>query len=123
MAGVVFSLGHIVGCAGVADVGSHTTTAARLIPLEGGGAVFDTPGIRQFQLWDISAGEVAGLMPDLRPYVSACRYPDCLHLSEDECAVKDAVADGRIEGVLVAPRNRRSWDRLVRCGDRQRRLV
>ena len=77
--------------------GRHTTTAAQLIPLEDGGAVFDTPGIRQFQLWDISASEVSGLMPDLRPYVSACRYPDCLHLSEDECAVKDAVADGRID--------------------------
>ncbi len=79
------------------DKGRHTTTAAKLIPLQGGGAVFDTPGIRQFQLWDISAGEVAGLMPDLRPYVNACRYPDCLHLTEDGCAVKDAVADGRID--------------------------
>jgi ribosome biogenesis GTPase len=79
------------------DKGRHTTTSARLIPLDSGGTVFDTPGIRQFQLWDISAGEVAGLMPDLRPYVSACRYPDCLHLSEDDCAVKDAVADGRID--------------------------
>jgi len=36
-------------------------------------------------------------MPDLRPYVSACRYTDCLHLSEDDCAVKTAVADGRID--------------------------
>ena len=79
------------------DKGRHTTTASKLIPIEGGGAVFDTPGIRQFQLWDISAGEVAGLMPDMRPYVSACRYPNCLHTSEDECAVKDAVADGRID--------------------------
>lgn len=79
------------------DKGRHTTTASQLIPIEGGGAVFDTPGIRQFQLWDISAGEVAGLMPDIRPYVSACRYTDCLHLSEDDCAVKDAVADGRID--------------------------
>ena len=79
------------------DKGRHTTTSARLIPLESGGTVFDTPGIRQFQLWDISAGEVAGLMPDLRPYVSACRYQDCLHLSEDDCVVKDAVADGRID--------------------------
>ena len=79
------------------DKGRHTTTAAKLIPMQDGGAVFDTPGIRQFQLWDISASEVAGLMPDLRPYVSACRYPDCLHLSEDECAVKHAVADGRID--------------------------
>lgn len=79
------------------EKGRHTTTAAQLIPLRGGGSVFDTPGIRQFQLWDVSASEVAGLMPDLRPYVSACRYPDCLHLSEDDCAVKDAVADGRID--------------------------
>lgn len=77
--------------------GRHTTTAAQLIPLESGGAVFDTPGIRQFQLWDISAEEVAGLMPDFRPYVSACRYPNCLHLQEDDCAVKDAVADARID--------------------------
>ncbi|TWU57492.1 ribosome small subunit-dependent GTPase A [Rubripirellula reticaptiva] len=79
------------------DKGRHTTTASQLIPIEGGGAVFDTPGIRQFQLWDISAGEVAGLMPDMRPYVSSCRYPNCLHLSEDDCAVKDAVADSRID--------------------------
>jgi ribosome biogenesis GTPase len=79
------------------EKGRHTTTTAQLIPLAGGGAVFDTPGIRQFQLWDISPSEVGGFMPDLRPYVSACRYPDCLHLSEDECAVKNAVADGRID--------------------------
>ena len=79
--------------------GRHTTTTSTLIPLKGkdAGLVFDTPGIRQFQLWDITAEEVAGLMPDLRPHVGACRYSNCLHLSEDECAVKDAVADGRID--------------------------
>ena len=79
------------------EKGRHTTTAAQLIPLEAGGAVFDTPGIRQFQLWDIAANEVAGLMPDLRPFVNGCRYTDCLHLNEDQCAVKDAVADGKID--------------------------
>ena len=79
------------------EKGRHTTTAAQLIPLKGGGAVFDTPGIRQFQLWDIEANEVAGLMPDLRPFVNACRYTDCLHLNEDQCAIKDAVADGAID--------------------------
>lgn len=79
------------------DKGRHTTTHSTLIPLRSGGAVIDTPGIRQFQLWDISAAEVAGLMPDLRPHVSQCRYPNCLHLHEDECAVKDAVMDGRID--------------------------
>jgi ribosome biogenesis GTPase len=79
------------------EKGKHTTTNATLIPLASGGAVIDTPGIRQFQLWDITAGEVAALMPDLRPYASQCRYPDCLHVHEDDCAIKDAVADGRID--------------------------
>jgi len=79
------------------EKGRHTTTAARLIPLVTGGSVVDTPGIRQFQLWDISANEVAALMPDMRPYVSKCRYPNCLHVSEEDCAVKDAVADARID--------------------------
>lgn len=78
------------------EKGRHTTTATRMIPMADGGAVFDTPGIRQFQLWDIQASEVGGLMRDLRPYVDRCRYPNCLHLSEDQCGVKDAVADGRV---------------------------
>ncbi len=79
--------------------GRHTTTTSTLIPLQGenAGWVFDTPGIRQFQLWDITAEEVAGLMPDLRPHVGDCRYANCLHLSEDDCGVKNAVADGRID--------------------------
>ena len=91
------------------DKGRHTTTATRLIPTGPGSAVFDTPGIRQFQLWDISPAEVAGLMPDLRPYVDRCRYPDCLHLDEDQCGVKDAVADGRI-----SDRRYDSYDHLLR---------
>lgn len=78
--------------------GRHTTTAARLIPLtQLGGFIVDTPGIRQFQLWDIIAEEVAGTFRDLRPLVSLCRFPDCTHTHEAECAVKDAVADGRLD--------------------------
>jgi ribosome biogenesis GTPase len=77
--------------------GKHTTTAARLIPLANGGYVVDTPGIRQFQLWDVIPEEVAGYYRDIRPYVSLCRFPDCTHQHEAECAVKDAVADGRLD--------------------------
>lgn len=77
--------------------GRHTTTTARLIPLAGGGYVVDTPGIRQFQLWDIIAEEVAGLYRDLRPLVSHCAFPDCTHRHEADCAVKDAVADGWLD--------------------------
>jgi ribosome biogenesis GTPase len=79
------------------EKGRHTTTTSELIPLEGGGFVVDTPGIRQFQLWDVIPAEVAGYFPDLRPYVSKCRYPDCTHVHEEPCAVKDAVADGYID--------------------------
>lgn len=78
------------------EKGKHTTTTSELIPLSAGGFVVDTPGIRQFQLWDVIPEEVAGYFRDLRPYVSHCRYPDCTHTHEDPCAVKDAVADGYI---------------------------
>lgn len=77
--------------------GRHTTTTAELFPLASGGHVIDTPGIRQFQLWDVIPEEVAGYFRELRPYVSECRFPDCTHTHEDFCAVKDAVADGRID--------------------------
>lgn len=85
--------------------GRHTTTSALLIPLDdlsdgessGNenhiGYIVDTPGIRQFQLWDVVPEEVAGYYREIRPYVSLCRFPDCTHTHEDECAVKDAVAD------------------------------
>jgi ribosome biogenesis GTPase len=79
------------------EKGKHTTTVARLIPLKMGGFVVDTPGIRQFQLWDIVREEVAGLYRDIRPYVSLCRYPNCTHTHEADCAVKDAVADNRLD--------------------------
>jgi ribosome biogenesis GTPase len=79
------------------EKGRHTTTTAEMIPLSGGGYVFDTPGIRQFQLWDVIPEEVAGFFRELRPYVSQCRYPNCTHEHEEPCAVKDAVADGYID--------------------------
>ena len=78
------------------EKGRHTTTTAVLIPLDAGGYVVDTPGIRQFQLWDVIREEVAGYFRDVRPYVSDCHFPDCTHTHEQECAVKNAVADGRI---------------------------
>lgn len=78
--------------------GKHTTTAARLLPLAGSvGYVVDTPGIRQFQLWDVIPAEVAGYFRDLRPFVNRCRFPNCTHRHEADCAVKDAVADGWLD--------------------------
>lgn len=77
--------------------GRHTTTTAQLIKLTEGGYLVDTPGIRQFQLWDVIPAEVAGYYRDLRPFVNLCRFPDCTHTHEAGCGVKDAVADGRLD--------------------------
>ena len=79
------------------EKGRHTTTAAQLIPLSFGGYIVDTPGIRQFQLWDVIPEEVAGFFRDVRPFVSLCRFPDCTHQHESDFAVKNAVADGYLD--------------------------
>jgi ribosome biogenesis GTPase len=79
-----------------------------LIPLNSGGFLVDTPGIRQLELWDVEPEEVAGLFRDIRPYIDQCRFPDCKHLHEVGCAVLEAVADGRID-----PRRYNSYVHLV----------
>lgn len=80
----------------VNEKGKHTTTTAQLIRLDCGGWVVDTPGIRQFQLWDIMPEELEGYFPEFRPYVPHCGYPDCTHTHEDRCAIKRAVDRGHI---------------------------
>jgi len=71
--------------------GQHTTTTAELIPLEVGGWAVDTPGVRQFQLWNIAPEEVEGFFPEMRPFVALCGFPDCTHTHEARCAVKRAM--------------------------------
>ena len=78
----------------VSDVnqkGRHTTTTSELIRLEFGGWVVDTPGIRQFSLWDLRPEEMEGFFPEFRPFVPLCAFPDCTHTHEERCAVKRAV--------------------------------
>lgn len=78
--------------------GKHTTTAAQLLPLTGAkGYLVDTPGVRQFQLWDVIPAEVGGYFRDIRPLINQCRFPNCTHRHEADCAVKDAVADGWLD--------------------------
>lgn len=79
------------------EKGKHTTSTARLLPLKDGGYVVDTPGIRQFHLWDVVPQEIDSYFRDLRPYISLCRFPNCTHTHEDDCAVKNAVADDRLD--------------------------
>ncbi len=76
--------------------GRHTTTSASLIHLEQGGFVVDTPGLRQFELWGVAAAQIEQFFVEFRPYVPHCRFPDCLHSHETDCAVKLALHEGQI---------------------------
>ena len=88
---------RIAGISEDNEKGRHTTTTAELIKLSFGGYVVDTPGIRQFMLWDMIPEEVTGFFRDLHPFENLCHYPDCTHTHENFCAVKDGVAEGRID--------------------------
>lgn len=76
--------------------GRHTTTAAQLLQLSFGGWVVDTPGIRQFGLWDTLPEEVEGFFIEFHPFVRDCRFPDCTHTHETDCGIKQAVERGFI---------------------------
>jgi ribosome biogenesis GTPase len=79
------------------EKGRHTTTTARLVPHRFGGWFVDTPGVRQFQPWELVPAEAPAAFRDLRPLANLCRFPDCSHTHETDCAVKHAVADGLLD--------------------------
>jgi ribosome biogenesis GTPase len=79
--------------------GVHTTSARELFPLPGGGALVDGPGIRELRLWD--AGGLDAAFEDLAAIAALCRFRDCSHGAEPGCAVREAIADGRIDAPRV----------------------
>jgi len=78
--------------------GRHTTTSAELhmLTAPGGGYVADTPGLRELGLWHVPPEELAWCFPEMRPHLGGCGFNDCRHLSEPRCAVRAAVAAGRV---------------------------
>ncbi len=91
--GLKIRTGEISGATGK---GIHTTTAVELHPLDFGGYIADSPGLREVGLWDIDADELAGLYPEMAPYLGECRFRNCVHVGEPGCAIKAAVEDGRL---------------------------
>ena len=75
--------------------GRHTTTARRLVPVPSGGVLIDIPGIRSYGLVDASEG-VARLYFDLEQVAATCRFADCSHEGEPDCAVRESAAPARI---------------------------
>jgi len=80
----------------VTEKGRHTTVVRQLFPLEGGGYVADTPGLKALALWDIHPEELDGYFPELRGLVSGCQFSDCTHVHEPGCEVQAALACGEV---------------------------
>ena len=76
--------------------GRHTTTFSTMYPLSGGGSIIDTPGVKGFGLIDIEDAELARYFPDMMRYAPECRYYNCTHVHEPDCAVVKAVERGEI---------------------------
>lgn len=77
--------------------GRHTTSHPEMFPLDFGGAVVDTPGIREFGLWDIYQDELVMFFPEMRAFAGKCKFGlDCRHDEEPGCAIRKAVIAGAI---------------------------
>lgn len=76
--------------------GRHTTVGAVMHPLPDDGFVVDTPGLREVGMWGMPSEHLDACFPEFRPLIDQCRFADCTHLIEPDCAVRDAVAAGEI---------------------------
>jgi ribosome biogenesis GTPase / thiamine phosphate phosphatase len=78
------------------DTGKHTTTFTRLYKLPGGGSLIDSPGFQEFGLYHLTEGMLERAFVDFAPYLGGCKYYNCHHLAEPQCAIIGAVEDGKI---------------------------
>lgn len=78
------------------DTGKHTTTFTRLYKLEGGGTLIDSPGFQEFGLYHLTEGMLERAFVEFKPFLGGCKYYNCRHLAEPQCAILSAVAEGKI---------------------------
>ncbi|MDX1445264.1 ribosome small subunit-dependent GTPase A [Lishizhenia sp.] len=76
--------------------GQHTTTFAEMHPLKSGGFIIDTPGIRAFGIVELEKEHISHYFPEMRERLNHCKFNNCLHQNEPQCAVKEAVENGEI---------------------------
>lgn len=78
------------------DKGRHTTTHKQMLILPEGGLIIDTPGIRELQLWDAKDG-ISQAFSDIEEFAQNCKFSDCTHFNEPDCAVQKAIKDGLLD--------------------------
>ncbi len=91
------------------DSGKHTTTHARLYQLNANSAIIDSPGLQEFGLAHLTFGDIENGFPEFRPTLGQCRFHDCRHANEPDCAVKALIASG-----AVAPRRYEHFRTITR---------
>jgi len=90
--------------------GKHTTTATTLYRYTDG-AIVDSPGVWEYGIWAMTADQISAGFVDFKPFLGHCKFNNCIHLSEPECALETAVNDGKI-----APERLASYRRIVQAG-------
>lgn len=103
----------LVGEVSAKGAGRHTTTATRLYHLADGGSLIDSPGVREFNLWPVSRGEIIKSFRDVQAHLSGCQFRDCAHLSEPGCAVQKAVNEGEMSAERY-----KSYTTLMQASDK-----
>ncbi len=78
------------------DTGKHTTTFTRLYKMPGDTQIIDSPGFQEFGLYHLTEGMIERAFVEFKPYLGGCKFYNCRHLIEPQCAVLDAVAAGKI---------------------------
>ncbi|MGD9021380.1 MAG: ribosome small subunit-dependent GTPase A, partial [Lysobacterales bacterium] len=76
--------------------GTHTTTTTMMYRLPGGGFLVDSPGVWEYGIWKLEPEALAAGFVEFAPWLGQCRFNDCRHATEPDCAIKQAVADGHI---------------------------
>jgi ribosome biogenesis GTPase / thiamine phosphate phosphatase len=84
------------------DTGKHTTTHARMYVLPAGGKLIDSPGLQEFGLAHLTRGEIELGFAEFVPHLGQCRFRDCKHGNEPDCAIKTAIARGEIDARRLA---------------------
>jgi ribosome biogenesis GTPase len=79
------------------NAGKQTTTSTRWFPLSGGGALIDSPGFQAFGLSHLDRAAIGAALPEFVPFLGHCRFADCRHAVEPDCAIRAAVDAGRID--------------------------
>ena len=78
------------------DTGKHTTTFTRLYKMPGETQIIDSPGFQEFGLYHLTEGMIERAFVEFKPYLGGCKFYNCRHLIEPQCAVLEAVANGKI---------------------------